>query len=313
MLSTRELRMPRGRLIPTHWLVLAAAAFFVGMGLFVKLASTHYTTAEIVMYRGLFGLLAMVATSRISGASLRTQIPLQHVLRSVCGVTSLMCWFYALGELPLATAMSLNHMSSVWVAVLLLGGSQLFGTSRIDGRLVWVVVAGFGGVLLMLQPTFDHERWLAGLIGLISGLATAVSYLQIGALGRAGEPSFRIVFYFSLGSVLAGGTAAVFTGFSSHSLETMVPLLGVGFCATIAQQLMTMAYSKGNALVNASVQYTGVAFSFTCSVLLLNEHFSLQGIAGMSIVAVACVFASKWTARPAQPENGSSQKTFTPR
>ena len=36
---------------------------------------------------------------------------------------ALCLWFYAIGNLPLATAMTLNYMSSVWMALFLIGGA----------------------------------------------------------------------------------------------------------------------------------------------------------------------------------------------
>ena len=41
-------------------------------------------------------------------------------------------------------------------------------------------------------------------MGLLSGVIAATAYLQVTALGRIGEPEYRIVFYFSLGGVAAG-------------------------------------------------------------------------------------------------------------
>ena len=44
------------------------------------------------------------------------------------GVASLTLWFYAIGGgLPLATAMTLNYMSSVWMALFLIGGAVIMG------------------------------------------------------------------------------------------------------------------------------------------------------------------------------------------
>lgn len=296
------------REVPAHWLVLAASLLFVAMGICVKFAAVHYTTGEIVMYRGVFGLVAMALAARAGGVKLATRMPFQHILRSVFGVSSLMCWFYAIGELPLATAMSLNYLSSVWVAVLLISSSLVFNTTRVDMRLVWVVLVGFAGVVLMLQPSMNSERWLAGVVGLLSGLATAVSYLQIGALGRAGEPSCRIVFYFSLGSLCIGAVSVCFTGFTSHTGLHLVPLLGVGLCATVAQQLMTLAYSRGNAIVNASVQYSGVAFSVAFGVLLLNEDFSGRAMVGMGIIGFAVLCSSLLKKQPARlPASGPTK------
>jgi cell division protein FtsX len=45
-------------------------------------------------------------------------------------VLSLGAWFYAIAGLPLATAMTLNYMSSVWVAAFLVGGALLAWNPR---------------------------------------------------------------------------------------------------------------------------------------------------------------------------------------
>jgi hypothetical protein len=110
-----------------------------------------------------------------------------HFWRSLSGVVSLYLWFYAIGNLPLGTAMTLNYMSSVWMALFLLGGTIVVGaptlssiaapqggaaglgaarrpavgTSRVDGRLIATVLVGFAGVALILRPTIDEQQlWL---------------------------------------------------------------------------------------------------------------------------------------------------------
>ena len=49
-----------------------------------------------------------------------------HAWRSAIGVLSLGAWFYAIAHLPLATAMTLNYMSSVWIAAFI-GGRRFAG------------------------------------------------------------------------------------------------------------------------------------------------------------------------------------------
>src|SRR3954470_8785029 len=104
-------------------LIVVASLLFAIMGVCVKLASPHYGAGEIVMYRGLIGVLVIGAMSRWRGESLRTALPAQHFLRSFSGVVALCLWFYALGNLQLATAMTLNYTSSLWLAVFLLGAA----------------------------------------------------------------------------------------------------------------------------------------------------------------------------------------------
>ena len=105
------------------WLVVVASLLFATMGVCVKFAATHYSSGEIVMYRGVIGALMLGAISHWRGESLRTSLPSQHFLRSLTGVAALCLWFYAIAALPLATAMTLNYTSSLWLALFLLGGS----------------------------------------------------------------------------------------------------------------------------------------------------------------------------------------------
>ena len=101
------------------WMLLSAA-FFAGMGVCVKFASQHFNASELVFYRGVISVVIMLAMLRGRDIEWRTQMPGQHLWRSAVGVFSLVTWFYALAELPLATAMTLNYMSSVWVALMAL-------------------------------------------------------------------------------------------------------------------------------------------------------------------------------------------------
>ena len=185
-------------------LMVAATFLFATMSVCVKLASALYTTGEIVLYRGLVGVLMIALLARRQGLSLRTTVPGMHAWRSIVGVSALSLWFWSIGQLPLATAITLNYMSSVWMALFLIGGAVVAGAQRVDPRLVMSVLVGFGGVALVLQPTLDKDQLWPGVVGLGSGMLAALAYLQVTTLGRVGEPELRVVFYFSIGSALAG-------------------------------------------------------------------------------------------------------------
>ena len=186
------------------WLMVLASLLFATMGVCVKLASAEYSPGEIMFYRGLTGALLIALLARSRRVSLATAVPQTHFWRSLTGVVAMFMWFYALGNLPLATAMTLNYMSSVWMALFLLGGAALVGAARVDGRLVGTVLLGFAGVALILRPTIEQDQLWHGLVGLLSGMISATAYLQVTALARAGEPEVRIVFYFSIGGALIG-------------------------------------------------------------------------------------------------------------
>jgi len=286
--------------------MVLASFLFATMGVCVKLASNDYGPGEVMFYRGVTGAILIGWLARSRGVSLRTPVPATHFWRSLSGVVAMFLWFYALGNLPVATAMTLNYMSSVWMALFLIGGAAMLGSARVDGRLVFTVLLGFGGVALILRPTIEHDQLWHGMMGLLSGLISATAYLQVTALARAGEPEIRIVFYFSIGGALFGALTTLWSGIHGHTWKGAALLLAVGLLATVAQLMMTRAYSTGRTLVNASLQYLGIAFSFAYGVLLFNDRVTGLAIAGMLLIVGAGLSATMLRSERAPPDTANA-------
>ncbi len=267
--------------------MILASLFFATMSVCIKYASIHFDTFELVFYRGLIGVVFMAGVCRLRGVSLRTSIPMMHVWRSVAGVASLAAWFYAIAHLPLATAMTLNYMSGIWVAAFLVGGSLVMGQLqqvRQLGPVVLAVLAGFAGVVLMLRPAFEQEQFFAGLVGLLSGMGAALAYLQVAALGRMGEPESRTVFYFSVGTATAGAVLMAFTQVHALSWPSALWLLPIGLLAALGQLCMTRAYTSGATLVVANLQYTGIVFAALYGLYLFGDRLPPSGWLGMALI-----------------------------
>ena len=286
------------------WMLLGAA-FFATMGVCVKLGSAHFNSAELVFYRGVVGVVFLAIIAKQKKVSLGTQYPGMHIWRSTIGVLSLSAWFYAIANLPLATAMTLNYMSSVWIAAFLVGGA-LINWNPQDGRSAWSqgplalsVIAGFVGVVMMLRPTVEQNQIFAGLIGLMSGFVAAFAYMQVMALGRMGEPETRTVFYFAIGTTVAGLIGMAFAGVSEWNWQHAVWLLPVGIFASLGQLCMTRAYSQGATLVVANLQYSGIVFAALYSLLLFGDDIPLIGWAGMALITLSGISATLLRARAA--------------
>jgi drug/metabolite transporter (DMT)-like permease len=286
------------------WMLLGAA-FFATMGVCVKFASEHFSPAELVFYRGLVGIVFLAFIAKQQGISLRTRYPGMHVWRSAVGVLSLGSWFYAIAHLPLATAMTLNYMSGVWVAAFLVGGALLNWNPQ-DGQSAWsqgplaiTVLTGFAGVVMMLRPTIEQNQIFAGLIGLMSGFVAAFAFMQVMALGRVGEPEARTVFYFAIGTAVAGGGVMLFDGISPWNWQHAVWLLPVGVFASLGQLCLTRAYSQGATLVVANLQYSGIVFAALYSLLLFGDDIPLIGWAGMALIVASGMVATLLRARAA--------------
>jgi drug/metabolite transporter (DMT)-like permease len=290
--------------------MVLGALLFATMGVVVKIASGWFSSGELVLGRGLIGIVFLWLLARNRGVSLATRYPGMHAWRSTIGVVSLGAWFYAIAHMPLATAVTLNYMSSVWIAAFLVGGSLLawVPVPGRDGRvarpplqapLVLTVLAGFVGVVLMLRPSVDASQGFAGLLGLLSGLTAAFAYMQVVALSRIGEPELRTVFYFAVGSAVAGAMATAATGFSGAGSWTWphaLWLLPIGLLAALGQLCMTRAYAtaktQSGTLLVANLQYSGIVFAAFYSVVLFNDRIDGTGWAGMALIIVSGIAAT---------------------
>ena len=279
------------------WMALGAL-FFAIMGVCIKLASQGYGTLEIVFYRGLTGVVLFSALLWLRGTPLATPVPLLHVRRNLAGITAMSLWFYAIGHLPFATSMTLNTMSSVWLGTLVIVAAW-WKTRRIAYPWLFVaVLCGFVGVVLLLNPRMAGNDPLAALLGLISGMMSAVAYLQVSALGRAGEPETRTVFYFSLGTTLVGLVGVLlFSGFSPLEWRTAWLLPATGIFASLGQWCMTRAYTRGSTLVVATLQYLGIVYASLFSLWLFHERLEPAAWLGMVIIVLSGIAATWWVFR----------------
>ncbi|CAA2103319.1 DMT family transporter [Variovorax paradoxus] len=290
--------------------MVLGAFLFATMSVVVKIASEWFNSGEMVLGRGLIGIVFLWLLARSRGVSLATRYPGMHAWRSTIGVVSLGAWFYAIAHMPLATAVTLNYMSSVWVAAFLVGGALLAWVPvpgrdgrvqrpPLQGALAMTVLAGFVGVVLMLKPSVSGNEGFAGMLGLLSGLTAAFAYMQVVALSRIGEPELRTVFYFAVGSAVAGAFATAATGFSGGSAWTWqhaLWLLPIGLLAALGQLCMTRAYAtaktQAGTLVVANLQYSGIVFAAFYGVLVFHERIDAAGWGGMALIIASGIAAT---------------------
>ena len=291
------------------WMILSSFVF-ASMGVCVKFASEHFNSAELVFYRGIVGVMAVSLYARARGVPLRTPVLSMHAWRSAIGVMSLSAWFYAIANLPLATAMTLIYMSSVWIAAFLVGGSLMLGRSGrsgpSQGPLVMAILASFAGVVMLLRPAIDQNQTFAGLIGLLSGLGAAFAYMQVMAISRLGEPDTRTVFYFAVGTSIAGAAGMLVLGMTPWDWNYALWLPPLGILASLGQLFMTKAFSmtstSGNhlgTLMVANLQYSGIVFAAIYGMILFGDVIPLMGWGGMGLIILSAIAATVLRARAA--------------
>jgi S-adenosylmethionine uptake transporter len=298
------------------WMLFATFAFSV-MGACVKLASATYSISEIVMYRGLIGVVMLSVLVYHRGGSLRTAFIGEHVWRGVVGVVSLWLWFVGIAYLPLATAVTLNYMSPIWMAAYLFCAGWWHSKDRVEWPLVGAILTSFVGVVLVLRPALESDQWVGAATTLGSGILSAAAYLQVRKLSQLGEPEYRVVFYFALVNLTAGlaGSATTMANPAVdtwHALDLRggMLLLTMGVTATLAQMAMTRAYGTGKTLVVANLQYTGIIFSSVWGMLLWGDTFDWHVYLGMAVILASGLAVTYYNTR--RTERGTAVEKSDP-
>jgi S-adenosylmethionine uptake transporter len=256
--------------------MLVASLLFACMGVCVKFAAETHSAVEITFYRSFISLILMFGLVRIQRVALVTPHWRWQVTRGLVGFIALLAYFYAITLLPLATAVTLNYTSAIFLAIYL----SLAGM-RMRPGIYGALILGLIGVVALLKPTLHADQLLGGLIGLASGVMAGMAYFSVRELGSRGEPESRTVFYFSLVSSVCAGIWLMFSELHAVDLKNGLLLMGVASFATAAQLAMTRAYTRGKTLMSAALAYSTVIFSSLFGVLFWGEV--LEGSAWLAI------------------------------
>lgn len=269
--------------------MLAAALLFACMGALVKLGAPHFSSAELVFYRSFFGLIivyAMVKHSRIRLATFHWHA---HLWRGLSGTIAMLLFFHCITVLPLATAITLNYTSSLFLSLL----TVMVLKEKFHLPLSSSLAIGFSGVVLLLQPTLEQKQFTDGLLGLASGFLAGIALMNVRHLGVLGEPGMRVVFYFNLIATLASALWMLDDSLHPISIVDLPLLIAIGASATFAQLFMTRAYRTGQTLVVGSLAYTTIVFSALFGLVFWHEHLSAIAWAGMGLIITSGVISLK--------------------
>lgn len=257
------------------------------MGVCVKLGAPYFSVAEMVFWRSILTVILATGLLWYSGASVKTSKLGTHAHRGVAGFVSLFMFFYALTALPVATAMTLNYTSPLFVALLF----SALARQPIGLALWGAVTLGFVGAVMLLRPTIAPEQLTPALVGLASGAVSAIAYWNVHRLVQEHEPEERVVLYFGITCTIGSLVWMLPQRWTPITQDNVAVLAGVGFFGALAQFAMTRAYGKGSAIVAAALSYSGIVFSSVLGILVFADVLPLVAWVGIALIILAGIIA----------------------
>lgn len=235
---------------------VAFAAFIVNDTL-VKLASEKLPTGQTIFLRGVFAtllLLALCAVFRLL-PRWRTMLAEPVATRCVLDAASTLVYLAALFNLPIADATAIN----LAVPLILTAIAALFLAERVGWRRWCAVLAGFAGVLLIVQPAGDGFNEY-GLLALGGTLIHAVRDLSTRRIDPA-TPSLLV----SLGTAIAVTVAAAgltaLEGWRPPDLRTLMHLQASSAFLIAGYYFIVEAMRHGEVSLVSAFRYSGVLWA----------------------------------------------------
>lgn len=258
------------------WMLLASVAFGSGSAL-VKWTAGQAGVATVIFGRSLVITLALLTWSQLRGASLYVGNRRRMLWRCTVGLSAMTCYFYAVQQIPLSNAVTLQYTAPLFVA--LFSGAML--RERVSSLVYGCIALSFVGTVLIVSPSLRSVD-IDALVALISGVLSAFAYLAVRGLRTSATPD-GVVFWFALFCTLATLPLAA-SELPRLALSEVLAITGVGICAGVGQTGMTRAYQAARAAYIGAFSYATVLVGGIYGWLLFHQTLVWGDALGAALI-----------------------------
>lgn len=259
--------------------MLASAITFTLMTSLIKFLGENYSPALQTFYRQAAGLLVLAPIIlRDPVAAFRTSRPGILLFRSLAGTIGMVLAFWAYQEMPLAEANALSFTRTLWIvplAIFVLG--EKIGPWRIIATLI-----GFGGVLLMLQPSIANAVGWPAAAALGSAALFAMTVTGMKMMTRDHSVTVLMVWSAVLGFVLAIPLAVLEWRWPAPLDLALLAAMGV--LGLVTQVCYIKGMALGEAAAMAPIDYTRLVFAILFGLAFFHEVPNLITMLGALVV-----------------------------
>ncbi|WP_207736288.1 DMT family transporter [Fusibacter ferrireducens] len=258
--------------------MLISAFSFSIMGIAVKLA-VDVPLYEKVFFRNFITLFLAFYMVRKKGGSYfghRESRPFL-LARSIIGVLGVVTFYYALSEIDVATATTIQKLSQFWVLIF----SAIFLNEKIRLKQYLYLLIALIGVIIVSKPTHIGILWPT-LVCFASSVFAGIAFTFLSKLKTYESPS-TIVFFFSFFSTVVMIIPMILS-FKMITFYELIILLLMGCGALGGQVFMTIAYHEASASDVSIYAYANVFFSAILSMMIWNTLPDIWSVMGILLI-----------------------------
>lgn len=259
----------------------ASVVVFILNDALIKLATETMPPLQAIGLRGIFAtawcLLALLASGgwRQIGGLCHPAVAARGLLEAAAAVLYLV----ALAYIPFAVATAINLSTPLFLTVL----AVLILKEDVRWRRWSAIVAGFAGVLLVIQPRLDDFQlwtWVVVVASLVGALRDILSrYVP------ASVPTLVVSLSSAATVGLAGGIWAVFEGWQPMGWHGIAYVAGSSLLLACGYQLLMIALRSGGEFsVMGSFRYASVLWAIVIGYIVWGDVPNLLAMVGIVLV-----------------------------
>lgn len=268
--------------------MVVAMAGFTANDTFTKLALETMGLGQVMLVRGVFATVMILALALASGALARPG-QIRHpamAMRALCEMMATLAFLGALVHMPLANASAVLQALPLAVTM----GAALFLGERVRWRRWMAIAVGFAGVIIIVQPGFEGFSAFS-LLALLCVVFAAARDLLTRSIPREVPTLLVSSVTTVLVTSLGGGLTLVSGEWTPVTPRQAGLLLGAAVLLVIGYQFIIMAMRQGDISFVAPFRYTALVWALALGYLVFGEVPGTAMILGASLVVLSGLYA----------------------
>ena len=264
----------------------AAMAFFIFNDALVKYASQTMPAAQLICVRGLLSIALVLAVAHAMGVSAKLPLIFSRrvALRAFVDAIASMLYLTALFHLPIANATAINLTSPLFMILY----AALFMGDRVGTTRWLAILAGFGGVLLVIQPDADGFNGWA-MVCLAGTLFHAARDLMTRGISPA-VPSILITLSTSLAVTIVSGAVSVVEGWRAFGWQELALLAGASVFLSGGYFLIITSMRHGEMSLVAPFRYSGLLVALCLGYLVWGDVPNVLAWSGIALLIASGLY-----------------------